>query len=505
MPEPCELGCVARRSVVLGGLGFRVPGKFELKCGGSQKHTWTSAPSRCRRRCPAGSVAMQTSDATRILVSELLQYEAAATANLQEQRRQAAGVLADLPELATRFETQASAISINAAFLRSIVSEMGLVGDVASAELDSLGVVELTVDGMMKQLVREWTDAGAAEREQCLGFVLSSLERHVPISGGSPPQVVIPGAGLGRLVWEVAMRGYAAVGIERAMSMMLCGSYVINHLLSHERTGRIQPYAAVGSGPCNVESAANVGREFCVPDADAAKRFASATAEADATAGLQHPHERLQVITGDFRAVARASGPCADAVLTTFLLDACGDVVGALETVHAQLKPGGVWINLGPLEYEGTAGYHASRKLRLCADELVQVRIPWPPSTVPRLATALHRPPVTRHWPTPRRPLMTPCGSSCASAASKYSRRARASDATTRRISSPCSRATSIASSSSRASTSGLQRRRGHHPSHLGPGAPESKCARRRRDPCSPLPGTSKISQELMRNRPKGL
>jgi len=327
---------------------------------------------------------MQTSDATRILVGELLQYEAAATANLQEQRRQAAGVLADLPELATRFETQASAISINAAFLRSIVSEMGLVGDVASAELDSLGVVELTVDGMLKQLVREWTDAGAAEREQCLGFVLSSLERHVPISGGSPPQVVIPGAGLGRLVWEVAMRGYAAVGIERAMSMMLCGSYVINHLLSHERTGRIQPYAAVGSGPCNVESAANVGREFCVPDADAAKRFASATAEADATAGLQHPHERLQVITGDFRAVARASGPCADAVLTTFLLDACGDVVGALETVHAQLKPGGVWINLGPLEYEGTAGYHASRKLRLCADELVQVRIPWPPSTVPR-------------------------------------------------------------------------------------------------------------------------
>ena len=327
---------------------------------------------------------MQTSDATRIVVGELLQYEAAATANLQEQRRHAAGVLADLPELAKRFETQASAISINAAFLRSIVSEMGLVGEVASAELDSLGVVELTVDGMMKQLVREWTDAGAAEREQCLGVVLSSLERHVPISGGSPPQVVIPGAGLGRLVWEVTMRGYAAVGIERAMSMMLCGSYVINHLLSHERTGRIQPYAAVGSGPCNVESAANVGREFCVPDADAAKRFAAATAEADATPGLHHPHERLQVITGDFRAVARASGPCADAVLTTFLVDACGDVVGAIETVHAQLKPGGVWINLGPLEYEGTAGYHASRKLRLCADELVQVRILWPPSSVPR-------------------------------------------------------------------------------------------------------------------------
>ena len=102
---------------------------------------------------------------------------------------------------------------------------------------------------------------------------------------------------------------------------------------------------------------------------------------------------------------------------------------------------------------------------------------------------------------------MTPCDhpncrSSCASAASKYSRRTRASDATTRRISSPCSRATSIASSSSRASTSGLRRRRGHHPSHLGPGAPEGKGARRRRDPCTPLARLSQEPPESPRNLP---
>jgi len=60
-------------------------------------------------------------------------------------------------------------------------------------------------------------------------------------------------------------------------------------------------------------------------------------------------------------------------VLTCFFIDACGDVVGAIESVHAQLRPGGVWVNCGPLEYEGTAGGHTflGPTLRLCADEVL--------------------------------------------------------------------------------------------------------------------------------------
>jgi len=109
-----------------------------------------------------------------------------------------------------------------------------------------------------------------------------------------------------------------------------------------------------------------------VPDSDASARFAEATRAAEAD-GSQHPHERLQVITGDFRAVARATAGGADAVLTCFFIDACGDPAGAIEAVGAQLAPGGVWVNCGPLEYEGTAGAHAigGRKLRLCANEVL--------------------------------------------------------------------------------------------------------------------------------------
>ena len=239
-----------------------------------------------------------------------------------------------------------------------------------------MAVIELSFNGMMKQLVREWSEEGADEREQCLGRALAALKRHVPLpdaAGSSEaPRVVIPGAGLGRLVWEVAMLGYEAIGVENALMIIMAGSYVINHLLSCHREAHIYPFAWLGAGPCNVRAAADVGRTVCVPDRLAARRFEETTA-ACAAAGATHPHARLQVCTDDFSTTSRRIAASAHAVLTCFFIDACGDVVGAIESVHAQLRPGGVWVNCGPLEYEGTAGGHTflGPTLRLCADEVL--------------------------------------------------------------------------------------------------------------------------------------
>lgn len=300
---------------------------------------------------------MEIDAATQLAVDDFMLFEVAATANLKAQREQAASVLADLPELEQRFAAQEAAIMANSTFLRNMLVDMGLSkgpAQPARAPDDeiNLGIVELTFDGLMKQMVREWTGMGATERTQCLGLCLSALKKHMPPSSGARSglaRVIIPGAGLGRLVWEVAMAGYEAVGIENAMTIVLAGSYVINRLLSTGREAAIHPFAALGAGPCNTQAGADVGRAVRVPDSDASARFAEATRAAEAD-GSQHPHERLQVITGDFRAVARATAGGADAVLTCFFIDACGDPAGAIEAVGAQLAPGGVWVNCGPLE-----------------------------------------------------------------------------------------------------------------------------------------------------------
>ena len=78
--------------------------------------------------------------------------------------------------------------------------------------------------------MRDWSAEGREERERCYGVILEALrsrfppEKHVPNS----VRVLLPGAGLGRLVWEVARAGYAAQGCEVSFFMLIASNFVLN-------------------------------------------------------------------------------------------------------------------------------------------------------------------------------------------------------------------------------------------------------------------------------------
>lgn len=64
------------------------------------------------------------------------------------------------------------------------------------------------VRSTLRSFVRDWSEAGAGEREACYTPCLQALERRWAdrsIRGGK--RVLIPGCGLGRLAMEVAARG----------------------------------------------------------------------------------------------------------------------------------------------------------------------------------------------------------------------------------------------------------------------------------------------------------
>lgn len=226
-----------------------------------------------------------------------------------------------------------------------------------------------TIQGLLTQLRREWSNEGAAEREHCFASVLDALVRHMPPpvdSASAPPKVLVPGAGLSRLNWELKLRKYAPCGIERACSMLLASDYIFEHLLRSERSVAICPHAQEHSiGPTNVKrGSADLGRRVLVPDRDAiqaaagmpAKAFTSSTIPGDFSAFSAQPEQR-----GAW-----------DAVLSCFYVDASGDVIEAAEATRRVLKPNGLWVCCGPLEYDGTGGGHQDDgALRLCADELM--------------------------------------------------------------------------------------------------------------------------------------
>ena len=60
----------------------------------------------------------------------------------------------------------------------------------------------------LKHFVRDWSDEGRRERGQAFGLVLDALKRlEREVGGRRRKRVLIPGAGLGRLAWEISQLG----------------------------------------------------------------------------------------------------------------------------------------------------------------------------------------------------------------------------------------------------------------------------------------------------------
>ena len=63
----------------------------------------------------------------------------------------------------------------------------------------------------LKHFVRDWSDEGRRERSQAFGLVLDALKKlEREVSGRRRKRVLVPGAGLGRLAWEISQLGLFA-------------------------------------------------------------------------------------------------------------------------------------------------------------------------------------------------------------------------------------------------------------------------------------------------------
>ena len=73
------------------------------------------------------------------------------------------------------------------------------------------------------------------------------------------------------------------------------------------------------------------------------------------------------LVEGDFTTVFNGEDGKYDVIVTLFFIDTARNLLTYLETVHRLLRPGGTWLNLGPLLY-GTAPF-----LQLSLDEIISL------------------------------------------------------------------------------------------------------------------------------------
>ena len=190
------------------------------------------------------------------------------------------------------------------------------------------------VHSCLKQLVRDWSPDGEAEREACYQRIINKLNQLYTVEEREAKKVLVPGAGLGRLAFDIARLGFECQGNEFSLFMLFTSNFILNKCKA-VNSFKIHPYI---HNFCNNISNKDQLKAITFPDIDP----------------NQLPEDRkFSMAAGDFLDVYNDAEYIGsqDTVATCFFIDCAHNIVDFIQTIHKVLKPGGYWINLGPLLY----------------------------------------------------------------------------------------------------------------------------------------------------------
>ncbi|KAL0941334.1 methyltransferase domain-containing protein [Colletotrichum truncatum] len=202
----------------------------------------------------------------------------------------------------------------------------------------------VSVSQALKHFVRDWSTSGRGERDDAFPCILSTMESLYPERAEKDIKVLFPGAGLGRLGHEVAALGGFEVTInEWSMFMNLAYRF----LESHPRPGSKALHPFVDS-------------------------WSHHATTADMFRGVSFPDKRVNassvlLVEGDFVSIFKSEKGQYDSVVTHFFIDTARNIMSYLDTIHSLLKPGGYWVNFGPLLW-GTGPF-----VQLSLEEIVVI------------------------------------------------------------------------------------------------------------------------------------
>lgn len=195
----------------------------------------------------------------------------------------------------------------------------------------------------LRQMYRDWSTGGAAERQACYHPVLEDLMREFAhLSDKSNARILIPGVGLGRLMFEVCRHGYTVEGNEISWHQLIASNWALNHT-EKGKAFDLYPFAAEFSNVISRDHQLQVVR---IPDV-----HVGSILEESSKSSRVPSMERMGMSVGDFTSLYKDGkySDAFDAVATVFFIDTAPNLFRYVETIRHCLRPGGVWINLGPL------------------------------------------------------------------------------------------------------------------------------------------------------------
>jgi carnosine N-methyltransferase len=206
----------------------------------------------------------------------------------------------------------------------------------------------------IRQLYRDWSAEGGREREACYDFILGQLrafssKQATPIEQASRPKLLVPGAGLGRLVFELCRAAYDVEGNEISYHQLLASSWILNHAGATPHA--LYPFVTQFT---NLRSRQQQLRKVMIPDIHPAEGMKQASAAGE-------EFGKMDMTAGDF-VVLYSGEECIakfDAIVTMFFIDTAPNLIRYIDTVRNCLRPKGVWINVGPLLWHSDDAHNA--------------------------------------------------------------------------------------------------------------------------------------------------
>ncbi|XP_017112905.1 carnosine N-methyltransferase isoform X2 [Drosophila elegans] len=185
----------------------------------------------------------------------------------------------------------------------------------------------------LKLIARDWSTDGALEREQSYKPIIDSIVEYYKPGDYELKEIkiLVPGAGLGRLTYELACLGYSCEGNEFSYFMLIASNFVLN-LCDYENKYVLYPWVH--------QYVNNLRRE----DQVTAVRFP------DVCPLKNPPKGHFEIAAGDFLEVYKTPHTY-NCVATCFFIDCANNVIDFIRTIYRILVPGGIWVNLGPLLY----------------------------------------------------------------------------------------------------------------------------------------------------------
>jgi carnosine N-methyltransferase len=236
------------------------------------------------------------------------------------------------------------------------------------AKYDPSNEEKAIVRSVIRQIWRDWSFEATAERNACYSPILEDITQRYYRRTRSDIKILIPGSGLNRLGFNLSRAGYDVEASEISYIHLLATNFILSRTNNGrgtcEHSGFLGNIATEGAQsifticPWTLSFSNNLTTKnqfagYTVPEfMPASSTYLSSPPILEKNAEtLAFKAPRFALNSKNFATDyqdATSAGKY-DIVITCFFIDTAPNFLSYVRTVAHVLKPGGTWINIGPL------------------------------------------------------------------------------------------------------------------------------------------------------------